>query len=113
MTADGKVRRWTFWLLAVAIASQFYLAQELIAAFAFFAIRLGALAFVVLSLYLRQKGWEIAVLRIFAGERCMKRGASVGMLWLAGQDVAQSKSAQELKTENRNSKDWNSKGTLN
>ena len=50
MTADLKVRRWTFWLLAVAIASQFYPVRELLAAFAFFPIGFGALALVVLSL---------------------------------------------------------------
>lgn len=102
MIADGKVRKWTFWLLAVAIASQFYVVQELLTAFAFFSIGFGALAFVVLSLYLLQKGWEIAVVRIFDGERWMAR-APAAMLWLAGQDMARSKSAQELKTENRNS----------
>lgn len=87
--------------------------MELLAAFAFFAIGFSALAFVVLSVYLLQKGWEIAVVRVFAGERWMARGRPVAMLRLAGQEVAGSESAQELKTENRNSKDWNGKGTLN
>jgi hypothetical protein len=73
MTADEKVRKWTFWLLAVAIGSQFYVVQGLLAAFAFFAIGFGALAFVVLSLYVLQKGWEIAVVRIFDGEQWMAR----------------------------------------
>ena len=113
MRADGKVRKWTFWLLAVAIASQFYFIQELLAAFVVFAIGFGALAFVVLSLYLLQKGWEIAVVRIFDGERRMARSAPAAMLRLAGQDGAGSNSAQELGTENRDSKDWSGKGTLN
>ena len=113
MTADGKVRKCAFWLLAVAIISQFYFTQELLAAFALFAIAFGALAFVVLSLYLLQKGWEIAVVRIFDGERWMARDAPAAMLWVAGQDRAESKSAEELKTENRNSKDWNGKEILN
>ena len=111
-TVDGKVRKWMFWLLAVAVASQFYFVQELLAAFAFFAIGFAALAFVVLSLYLLQKGWELAVVRIFHNERWMARGTRRA-IWMAGQDGAQSKSAQDLKTETRNSKDWNGKGSLN
>ena len=113
MTADGKVRKCAIWLLAVAIPSQFYFIQELLAAFALFAIAFGALAFVVLSLYLLQKGWEIAVVRIFDGERWMAGDAPAAMLWVAGQDSAESKPAEELKTENRNSKDWNGKEILN
>jgi len=31
----------------------------------------------------------------------------------AGQDGTRSKSTQELKTENRNSKDWSGRGSLN
>ena len=105
MTTDGKVRKWTLWLLAIAIASQFYLVQELLAAFAFFAIGFGALTFVILSLFLLEKSLEIAVARIFDGERWMVLPAPAAMFWMPGQDVARSKSAQKLKTENRNSKD--------
>lgn len=67
----------------------------------------------VVRLYLLQKGWEIAVMRIFDGKRWMVRGAPAAMVRLVGQDVAGSKWAQELKTEKRNSKDWNGKGILN
>ena len=112
MMAEGTVRKWTFWLLTIAIASQFYLVQELFTAYAFFAIGFAALTLVVLSPYLLQKGWEIAAVRIIDSERRMahrKRAA----IWLAGQDVARPRSAQELKTENRNSKDWPGKGSLN
>ena len=107
----GKVRTWAFWLLTIAIALRFYVVQELLAAFAFFGIGFAALAFVVLSLYLLQKGWGLAVMRIFDGGRRVAHGAPA-TLWLARQDVTRSKSAQELKTENRNSKDWNGKGSL-
>lgn len=110
-TVEPKVRKWTFWLLTIAVASQFYLVQELLAAFAFFAIGFAALTFVVLSLYLLQKGWELAAVRIIDSKRWMARGKRAA-IWPAGQDVAGSKSAQELKTDNRNSKDWNGKGSL-
>jgi hypothetical protein len=104
-TAGGKVRTWTFWLLTIAIASRFYVFRELLAAFAFFGIGFAALAFVVLSLCLVQKGWELAAVRIFDSER--------GAIWLAAEDGARSKSAQQLKTKKRNSKDWRGKGSVN
>lgn len=113
MTADRKVRKWTLWLLAAAIASQFYVVQQLLAAFAFFLIGFGTLTFVVLILYLLLKGWETLVVRISDSERWFARGAPTATLWPPGQDLARSKLAQELKTENRNSKDWNPKRTLN
>ena len=112
MRAEGEVRKWTFWLLTIAIALQFYLVQELLAAYAFFAIGFAALTFAVVSLYLLQKGWEVAAVRIIDSEQGKARGTR-SAIGLAGQDVARSKSAQELKTENRNSKDWNGKGSLN
>ena len=113
MTANVKVRKWTLWLLAIAIASQIYFVQEMLAAFAFLAIGFGALAFVVLSLYALGESWQIAVARIFDGKRWMARNAPDVMFGRIDQDFARSKPAQELKTENRNSKDWNGKGTLN
>jgi hypothetical protein len=111
-TAEGKVRKWMFWLLAVVVASQFYFVQELLTAFAFFAIAFAALAFVALSFYVLQRSWGCALVRIFDSERWMARGTPAG-IWLAGQDGALAKSAQDFKTENRNSKDWRGKGSLN
>jgi len=111
-TAEGKVRKWTFWLLAVVVASQFYFVQELLTAFAFFAIAFAALALVALSFYVLQKSWGCVVVRIFDSERWMARGTHAA-IWLAGQDGALAKSAQDFKTENRNSKDWRGKGSLN
>ena len=110
-TAERKVRKWTFWLLTMAVVSQFYLVQELLAAFAFFAIAFAALALVVLVLYLLQKGWELLAVRIIDSRRWMA-GGNGAALWLAGLDAAGAKSAQESKTENRNSKDWNGKASL-
>src|SRR5262249_50273910 len=112
MMAERKVQKWMFWLLTIAIASQFYPVQELLTAYAFFAIGFAAVTFVVLSLYLLQMCWEVAAVRIIDSERWMARGTRAA-IWLAGEDVAGSKSAQELKTENRNSKDWTGKGSLN
>jgi hypothetical protein len=110
-TAGGKVRMWAFWLLTIVIASRFYVVQELLAAFAFFWIGFATLAFVVLSLYLLQKGWELATVRIFDTERSMASDMRAAIL-LAGDDGVQSKSAQNFKTENRNSKDWSGNGSL-
>src|SRR5215471_15525385 len=112
MMAEGKVLKWTFCLLTILIASQFYLVQELLTAYALFAIGFAALTFVVLSLYLLQKGWEVAAVSLIDNGRRMAHGTRAA-IWLAGQDVAGSKSAQELKTENRNSKDRTGKGSLN
>src|SRR5262245_59291256 len=111
-TVGGKVRTWTFWVLTIAIASRFYVVQELLAAFAFFAIGFGVLVFAILSLYFLQKGWELAALRIFDSERRTALGTQAAICPV-GQDGAGSKWAQELKTKNRNSKDWNGKGSLN
>ena len=102
-TVEGKIRSCTFCLLAVLVASQFYFAQELLTVYAFFVIGFAALTLVVLCLYVLQKGWELAAMRIIDSKRWMahrKRAA----IW-ARQELAGSKSAQELKTENRNSKD--------
>lgn len=111
MTADGKVRTWAFWLLAAAIAWQFYLVRDLLAAFALFAIGFGVLAFVVLSLYLLQKGWELTVVRIFDSGRWIARCARDAIRWLTEHEHAESKWPQELKTEKTNSKDCSCKGT--
>ena len=74
MRADGKIRKWMFWLLAIAIASQFYVVQELIAAFAFFAIGFAALALVVVSLYMLQKAWELTIAHVFGGKHAAGQG---------------------------------------
>lgn len=89
MMAEGRLRKWTLWLLTIAIASQFYFVKELLAAFAFFAIGFAALTFVVVSLYLLQKGWEVAAVRIIDSERWMARGTRAA-IWLAEQGGARS-----------------------
>jgi len=109
-TVGGKVRTWTFWLLAIAMASHCYVVQELLAAYAFFAIGFAVLVVAILSLYFLQKGWELAAVRIFDSERRIALGTRATILPV-GQEGDRSKSAQDLKTENRNSKDWNGKGS--
>ena len=59
-------RSWLWWFLAIVAASQLYFVRELVAAFALFAIAFVAIAFVVASLYMLQKSWELAVARLVA-----------------------------------------------
>ena len=64
MKIKDNGRKWMWWFLAVMVALQLYFVRELLAAFALFAMGFAALAFVVTSLYLLQKGWEVAVARV-------------------------------------------------
>jgi hypothetical protein len=62
MKSQYRIWKWACGVLVVvAAACQFYFVQELIAAFAFFAIGFAALALVVVSLYLLQKVWEMTI----------------------------------------------------
>ncbi len=86
----GRIWLWGF--LAVIALAQFYVVRELLAAVALFAIGFAALAFVVASLYMLQKSWELAVARISAFRRpviSMARVAnmaSVGTMVGAGRE---------------------------
>jgi len=53
---------WRF--LGVLVALQLYFVRELLAAFALFALAFAAIAFVIVSLYMLQKSWELAVARV-------------------------------------------------
>ena len=57
-------RKWMWWFLGVVVALQLYFVWELLAAFALFALGFAAVAFVIASLYMLQKGWEVAVARV-------------------------------------------------
>ena len=59
---DG--RKWMWRFLGVLVALQLYFVRELLAAFALFALAFAAIAFVIVSLYMLQKGWEVAVARV-------------------------------------------------
>lgn len=61
MKAERKRWKWAWWLLVVGVGLRFYFVQELIAAFAFFAIGFAVVAFAILILYMLQRGWEAAV----------------------------------------------------
>ena len=58
---SGRIWLWGF--LAVIVMSQLYIVQELLAAFALFALGFATIAFVVASLYMLQHCWELAGVR--------------------------------------------------
>lgn len=53
-----------WWFLAVVVALQLYFVRELLAAFAMFAMGFAAIVFVIASVYMLQRGWEVAVERV-------------------------------------------------
>src|SRR5580704_7203731 len=60
---DSK-RKWMWWFLGIVLALQLYFVRELVAAFALFALGFAAIAFVIMSLYMLQKAWEVGVQRV-------------------------------------------------
>jgi uncharacterized membrane protein YhaH (DUF805 family) len=78
MKTEGKNRKWVWWLLLVGVGLQFYFVQELVAAFAFFAIGFGAVVVVFGSLYTLQKGWEMWVTRLFDRQKLAEPGLEFG-----------------------------------
>lgn len=72
----GRIWLWGF--LAVIALAQLYVVRELLAAFIIFALGFAALAFVVASLYMLQKSWELAVARLAALRQPVMNIASVG-----------------------------------
>ena len=72
-------RMWLWGFLAVIALAQLYVVRELLAAFALFAFGFAALAFVVASLYMLQKSWELAVARLAA-----LRQPGIGITSVAG-----------------------------
>ena len=59
-------RIWMLGFLAVIVLAQFYVVRELLAAFAIFALGFAVLLAVVAGLYMLQKTWELAVVRLAA-----------------------------------------------
>ena len=59
-------RMWLLAFLAVIVLAQFYVFRELLAAFAFFALGFAILLAAVAGLYLLQKTWELAIMRLAA-----------------------------------------------
>jgi hypothetical protein len=64
MKTKDSGRKWMWRFLGVLVALQLYFVRELLAAFALFALAFAAIAFVIVSLYMLQKGWEVAVARV-------------------------------------------------
>jgi hypothetical protein len=64
MKTKDNSRKWMWWFLAVVVAMQLYFVQELLAAFAMFAMGFAAIALVVASVYMLQEGWAVAMERI-------------------------------------------------
>jgi hypothetical protein len=64
MKTKDKRRKWMWMFLAAIVALQTYFVQELVAAFALFAVGFAAIAFVLGSLYMLQKSWAVAVERV-------------------------------------------------
>ena len=78
MRTEDKGWKRAWWLLLAGVGVQFYFVQELVAAFAFFAIGFAAIALVVVSLYMLQKGWEAAVGRFTNSEDLAESGLKAG-----------------------------------
>jgi hypothetical protein len=64
MKTTDNGRKWMWRFLGVLVALQLYFVRELLVAFALFALAFAAIAFVIVSLYMLQKGWEVAVARV-------------------------------------------------
>src|SRR5216110_2389924 len=52
-------RKWMWWFLGIVLAMQLYFVRELLAVFALFILGFGAIAFVVVALYLLHQGWAV------------------------------------------------------
>src|SRR5258705_11162592 len=82
MKTKDNGRKWMWRFLAVLVALQLYFVRELLAAFALFALAFAAIAFVIVSLYMLQKGWEVAVARVADSSHPVvnfaRRGVSAG-----------------------------------
>jgi uncharacterized membrane protein YhaH (DUF805 family) len=64
MNNKDKSRKWMWWLLGSIAALQVYFVQELLAAFALFALGFLAVAVLVGSLYTLHRVWAVTVDRL-------------------------------------------------
>jgi hypothetical protein len=78
MKTEGKNWKCAWWLLIAGVGLQFYFVQELVAAFVFCAIGFAALAVVIVTLYMLQKGWEKGVTRVFDRQNLTEPGLQFG-----------------------------------
>ena len=63
-TKRDKDRKWMWWLLASIVALQLYFVQELLAAFALFAMAFLAIAGATVSVYMLHRAWAVTVDRV-------------------------------------------------
>ena len=61
---DDKDRKWMWWLLGCIAALQVYFVQELLAAFALFAMAFLAIAGATVSVYMLHRAWAVTVDRV-------------------------------------------------
>ena len=78
MKTEGKNWKWAWWFLFAGVGLQFYFVQELVAAFVFFAVGFAAVALVIVTLYMLQKGWEAAVARLTKSKDLSEPGLQTG-----------------------------------
>jgi hypothetical protein len=64
MKTTDKSRKWMWWFLGAIGAMQLYFVRELLAAFALFVLGFGAIAFVIVAVYMLYSGWAVAVERV-------------------------------------------------
>lgn len=63
-TKRDKDRKWMWWLLSSIVALQVYFVQELLAAFALFAMAFLAIAGATVSVYMLHRAWAVTVDRV-------------------------------------------------
>lgn len=66
MKTTDSGRKWMWGFLAAVVLFQTYFVRELLAAFALFAVLFAVITSVAVSVYMAQKGWELAVARVAA-----------------------------------------------
>jgi hypothetical protein len=64
MASKDKGRKWMWWFLGIVVAMQLYFVRELLAAFALFVLGFAVIGSLIAGLYLMQKAWQVAVVRV-------------------------------------------------
>ena len=64
MKNTDKGRKWMWMLLGSIAALQLYFVRELLVIFALFAVGFAMIAILVTGVYMLQKTWELAVIRV-------------------------------------------------
>ena len=64
MKTTDNGRKWMWGFLGAVALFQMYFVRELLAAFALFAALFAVIATVAVGIYVAQKGWELAVVKV-------------------------------------------------